>query len=150
MIACAKDKNGKNNPITLGWSMTTSGKPPMTAISIGLTRYTLDVIRHAESFVISFPSSAMAEETLYFGTRSGRDTDKIAEIKCRVKPAEEIDTVIFEDAVANFECVLESELKTGDHVIFVGRIVAAHMNRDETIERLYSLSTGHVMGAIHS
>ena len=38
VIAIAKDKNGKCNPITLGWTMTTSISPPMRAISIGLTR----------------------------------------------------------------------------------------------------------------
>jgi flavin reductase (DIM6/NTAB) family NADH-FMN oxidoreductase RutF len=35
--------------------------------------------------------------------------------------------VILDDASANFECVLEGELITGDHVIFAGRVVASHV-----------------------
>ena len=32
VIAIAKDRNGKFNPITLGWTMIVSGEPPMMAI----------------------------------------------------------------------------------------------------------------------
>jgi flavin reductase (DIM6/NTAB) family NADH-FMN oxidoreductase RutF len=49
---------------------------------------------------------------------------------------------LLSDAVANFECVLESELLTGDHVIFAGRIVAAHVNEDPDVVRLYNLGGG--------
>ena len=31
VIAIAKDKDGQANPITLGWTMIVSGKPPMMA-----------------------------------------------------------------------------------------------------------------------
>ena len=33
VIAIARDKTGKANPITLGWTMIASGKPPMMAIA---------------------------------------------------------------------------------------------------------------------
>ena len=37
------------------------------------------------------------------------------------------------DAVANFECKLESELETGDHFLLVGRVVASHVNEAHRI-----------------
>ena len=37
VIAIARDSDGKFNPITLGWVMCTSGKPPMMAISPNAT-----------------------------------------------------------------------------------------------------------------
>ena len=33
-----------------------------------------------------------------------------------------------EDAAANSECRLAGEIETGDHVVFVGVIVAGHVN----------------------
>jgi flavin reductase (DIM6/NTAB) family NADH-FMN oxidoreductase RutF len=72
--------------------------------------------------------------------------DKITECGTRTAPASKIDCVLFADAVANFECELESELETGDHVIFVGRIVASHMNEDPNVKRLYTLAEGYKMG----
>ena len=145
-IAIAKDPQGKHNPITLGWTMLTSHEPPMMAISIGHTRYSLEVIRHAREFVVSFPSSAMASETSLFGTKSGRDLDKLAASGAKTQPASVIDSVLLADAVANFECRLVSELETGDHVVFVGQVVATHMNEDRNVRRLYSLGDERLGG----
>jgi flavin reductase (DIM6/NTAB) family NADH-FMN oxidoreductase RutF len=128
--------------------MTTSHIPPMLAISVGLTRYSREVIQQAGEFVISFPSGAMAEQTLFFGSYSGRDTDKFAECRVNLQPAAKIDSVILTDAVANFECRLVSEHQTGDHMIFVGKVLASYMNKDENLKRLYALASGHVLGGL--
>ena len=145
-IALARDPQGKCNPITLGWTMLTSHKPPMMAISVGLTRYSLEAIRQAREFVLCFPSSEMAEETLLFGTKSGRDLDKLAAAGVATQPATKIDGVLLADAVANFECRVVSEVQTGDHVIFVGEVVAAHVNESAGLGRLYSLGDDRLGG----
>ena len=108
-IAIAKDPQGKYNPITLGWIMPTSHNPPMMAVSVGLTRYSLEAIRLSREFVISFPSSEMAEDAFFYGTKSGRDMDKLAACGTKTAPASKVDGVLFSDAVANFECTRESE-----------------------------------------
>ena len=146
-IAIARDPAGKHNPITLGWAMQTSGSPPMMAISIGKTRYSLEVIRAAGEFVIAFPSEHQAAETMLFGTRSGRDTDKLTEAGVKTQPAGEIDSVLLADAVANFECRLAGELETGDHVTFVGEVVRSHVN-DQPLNRLYTVAPGHKLGPL--
>ena len=50
--------------------------------------------------------------------------------------------MLLSEAVANFECVLETELTTGDHMLFVGRVVAAHVNADERVARLMNFGGG--------
>lgn len=147
VIAIAKDKNGKANPITLGWTMIVSHQPPMMAISIGNTRYSLEAVKHSKCFTIAFPSTEMADAALYFGTKSGRDVDKLTESNCPTEPAKEIDSVLLSDAVANFECTLESQMQTGDHVIFAGRVVASHINT-EPKKRLYTIGSGHKLGTV--
>ena len=138
-IAIAKDAQGKFNPITLGWVMRTSHQPPMLAISVGLTRHSLEAIRGAREFVVSFPSATMGKDALYHGSHSGSAEDKLAACGTKTQPATKIDCVLLADAVANFECQLESEVTTGDHVIFVGRVVASHMNKDAAAQCLYLL-----------
>lgn len=147
-IAIAKDSQGRFNPITLGWAMYTSGQPSMMAISVGLTRYSLEAIRFSRQFVISYPSSKMAEDAEFFGTHSGREMDKLAAKGTPTQPAAKIDCVLLADAVANFECELESELATGDHVIFVGRIVACHVNENSGLCRLYSRGEKYGLGGV--
>lgn len=145
VIAIAKDKAGRANPVTLGWTMIVSASPAMMAIAVAAGHYSVETIRHSKSFTIAFPSSDMADDALFFGSRSGRDIDKFAEFDCRTEPAGEIDSVLLSDAVANFECTLESETIAGDHIIFVAKIVASHINT-EPKKRLYSVATKHKLG----
>jgi flavin reductase (DIM6/NTAB) family NADH-FMN oxidoreductase RutF len=127
-VVLARDKNGKDNPITVGWYMTTSFHPPMLAISIGKTRYSCEVIRQAQEFVVALMGRDRHEDSMYFGTHSGRNVDKLKERQALTQPAGKINCVLLADANANFECRLAGELETGDHWIFSGEIVAAHVN----------------------
>ena len=147
VIAVAKDKTGRANPVTLGWTMLVSGDPPMMAISVYKGHYSIKTIRHSKCFTIAFPSSDMADAALFFGSHSGRDTDKFAQFKCKTEPAKMVDSVLLSDAVANFECKLEWQKAAGDHIIFVGRVVASHVNAKRK-KRLYTLGTGHKLGAV--
>ena len=144
-VALAKTPSGVVNPITLGWVMPSSHTPPQFAISVGLTRYSLEVIREAGEFVLSFPSVEQAEEALFFGTESGRSFDKLAARNVPTQPTAVIDSLLLSEAVANFECVLVGELLSGDHVIFVGEVVASHVNV-EPKKRLYTIGPDHLLG----
>ncbi len=145
VIAIAKDRHGKANPVTLGWTMIASGKPPMMAIAVAKKHYTIEAITHSECFTIVFPSAEMAEAALFFGSMSGREVDKFAEFECETEPAKEIDSLLLTDAVANFECTLESQVPAGDHIVFIGPVVCSHVNT-ESKKRLYTVGPGHKLG----
>jgi len=147
IVAIAKDKNGKANPITMGWTMITSDSPPMMAVSMSAGNYTVEAVRHSKCFTIAYPSAEQADAVLFFGTHSGRNTDKFKEFPTAVEPAKQIDSVLLTDAVANFECQLESEFTTGDHLIFVGRVIASHVNIMPK-KRLYILGAGRKLGPV--
>lgn len=147
VIAIAKDKNGKANPVTLGWTMIVSGNPPMMAIGVAAKHYSIEAITHSKCFTIVFPSSEMADAALFFGSRSGRKVDKFAEFDCATEPAEAIDSLLLTDAVANFECKLTSQVPTGDHITFIGEIVCSHINT-EPKKRLYTVGPGHKLGSV--
>jgi flavin reductase (DIM6/NTAB) family NADH-FMN oxidoreductase RutF len=147
VIAIAKDKFDKANPVTLGWTMLASGEPPMMVIAVYKGHYSIKTIRHSKCFTICYPSAKMADAALFFGSHSGRVTDKFAEFPCKTTPAKRIDSVLLDDAVANFECRLVSETKAGDHIIFVGRIVVSHINTKPK-KRLYTIAPGHKLGPV--
>ncbi|MFZ0033815.1 MAG: flavin reductase family protein [Sedimentisphaerales bacterium] len=160
VIAVAKDKNGKANPVTLGWTMIVSGEPPMMAIGVYKGHYSVKCIRHSKCFTLVYPSSDMDKAALFFGSHSGRKTDKLAEFArlrvsrresrrqaCKTAPAKKIDSVLLADAVANFECRLVKQIPTGDHITFIGQVVCSHVNTKRK-KRLYSLGTGHKLGPV--
>jgi flavin reductase (DIM6/NTAB) family NADH-FMN oxidoreductase RutF len=145
-IAIVRDKTGKPNPITLGWTMQVSMKPPMWAIALRPERYSTACIRRKKCFTYVLPTAQMADDALYFGTTSGRDVDKFGQRRTKLVKAKKIDSVLMADAVANFECVLEGEMTAGDHIIFVGRVVASWVNT-KTCRRLYTVKAGRVFGS---
>ena len=145
VIAIAKDKAGRANPVTLGWTMIASGDPPMMAIAVAKKHYSVEAITHSKCFTIAFPSVEMADAALFFGSRSGRKVDKFAELDCATEPAREIDSVLLTDAVANFECVLQSQTGAGDHYVFIGKVICSHSST-EPKKRLYTIGPGHKLG----
>jgi len=147
VVVLVREEGGRVNPITIGWVMLTSHVPPMMAFSVGLKRYSLELLRKAGECVIAFPSEDQAEETLLFGTASGRDRDKLEDSAVITVPAKTVDCVLLNDAVANFECVIREEMQTGDHVIFAVEVLASHVNPD-TPGRLYTVGTGFRMSGI--
>ena len=61
VIAIAKDKAGKANPVTLGWTMIASGDPPMMAIAVAKKHYSVEAITHSKCFTVAFPSVEMGD-----------------------------------------------------------------------------------------
>ena len=106
VIGIAKDPQGKYNPITLGMFAHVANSPPVLAVSIAKEQYSLAAFRLAREFVIALPSEGQAEETMLYGTKSGRDCDKLALAQAKTRPATKIDCVLLEDAAANYECRL--------------------------------------------
>lgn len=137
-IVLAEDERGICNPMSASWAMFTSIEPLMMAVSVGYERHSYEVIRKAGEFIIAYPSERMEAEVRFFGSESGRDMDKLAEFGEKTQPAVSVKGRLLSDATANFECRITGELKTGDHAIFAGEVVAAHMNVEQ-IGRLYVL-----------
>lgn len=145
-IAIVKDPSGKYNPISVMWVMNASKEPPMIAISIGRTRYSFEGFESHRQFTVAYPSSTMAGDTVFFGTHSGREMDKLSYFGTATEPAIRIDGVILRDAVVNFECELAGKLDAGDHRIYIGKIMLAHVHEDPDVRRLYAVEPDKVGG----
>jgi len=145
--ATCADEKGRPNAIALGWCMCTSGSPPMLAISVGLTRYSHELISKAGEFVVVFPSETMGDATMLVGTKSGRHGDKMKESGVKLLPASVVKAPLVDDACANFECKLVGQLRTGDHTIFVGEVVASHVGPAKA-RRIYTVGGNREFSAV--
>ena len=130
VLVVTKRSDGLVDVMPAGWAMVTSGQPPMFAVSVGHRRYTHELIEEGGEFVIAFPSPGMGPAIDYCGSHSGRDADKIANTTLDVLPSSEVKPPLIKGAIVNLECRLAGTLRTGDHTIFAGEIVAAHVEED--------------------
>jgi len=130
VVIVSKDAQGKVNFMPAGWSMVTSGEPLLFAVSVAPERYTHKCITDRNEFVVAFPAPGMGPAIAHSGNYSGRDVDKATESGFRTTPAAAVEVPLVEGAVANLECKVVSSHETGDHTIFVGEVVAAHVEDD--------------------
>jgi flavin reductase (DIM6/NTAB) family NADH-FMN oxidoreductase RutF len=125
LVSCV-GKTGKPNVLPLAWAMPTSHDPPLVAISMGLNRYSHALIEETLEFVINLPTVDIVNETLACGRTSGKTSDKFSETGLTPLPAKKVKAPIIKECVAHLECKLHSQLKTGDHTVFVGEIIEAY------------------------
>lgn len=147
VLAITKNAAGRVNLMAIGWVCIASNDPPMFLVGIDDHAYTLELIRASGEFVIAYPSSAMAKETLYAGTTHGHHEDKGAKSGLKFIPGEKGNVPLLADAVANFECRFVTEYRPGNCPLIVGEVVASHVNADESVKRLVTLGKGYQLGA---
>jgi flavin reductase (DIM6/NTAB) family NADH-FMN oxidoreductase RutF len=140
VLVATVDEAGTPDVMPAGWAMVASHNPPMFAIGVGHGRYTHALIRGQREFVIAFPGPGLEEAISYTGSCSGRDVvDKVARSGLRLLAANHVQPPLLGGCVVNLECELAGELEAGDHTIFVGRVVAAHVE-EEIPARLLNFS----------
>lgn len=127
LVSCV-GADGKANIIPLGWSMQTSFLPRLVAISVGKTRFSHKLITESREFVLAVPGEDLAEAVRICGSSTGRSVDKFKKTRLRRVPAKKVAPPLIGECIANNECKVVATLDTGDHTIFIGEVVAAHLS----------------------
>lgn len=121
-LAVVEKPGGGYNLITLEWFMRTSIAPPMFAISVGHSRFSHDCLQENRFFNLVFPSVEMKPLLAMAGSHSGRDLDKMEQGKVEFVPGKLHKLPVPKDSVAVFECEVTTQVRSGDHTIFVGEV----------------------------
>ncbi len=121
-LAVTEKPGGGYNLITLEWFMRTSIQPPMFAISIGHSRYSHDCLLENRYFNLVFPSVEMKPLCAMAGSCSGREVDKFEQGEVQSVKGKLHKLPVPREAVAVFECEVTSQVRSGDHTIFVGEV----------------------------
>lgn len=133
LVSCI-GKDDKPNIITLAWVTPTSISPPLVALSISPRRHSYTLIEETKEWVVNTPTMKILKQTLFCGRRSGRDHDKFKELDLTPLPAKKVKPPIIKECAAHLECKLHSKFLTGDHTLFIGKIVEAYADKEAFIE----------------
>ena len=71
----------------------------------------------------------LRKEVLFCGRNSGEVLDKFKETGLEKEECDKIDCPRLKQALAFLECELIQEVKAGDHVIFIGKILNSGKNK---------------------
>ncbi len=116
------NKNKKVDVMGLSWFMFTSFSPHLLAVSVGNTRHTYKNLKEVPEFSLCFPKPEIAEKAMQCGIFSGKDTDKIKELKLETLNSTRITPPVIKDSIVAYECEVMDSFATGDHSIFIGKI----------------------------
>ncbi|MFQ5975027.1 MAG: flavin reductase family protein [Candidatus Hydrothermarchaeales archaeon] len=144
IMVTSVDKEGTPNIITLAWSMITSFKPLMLAISVSPDRYSHGLIKESGEFTVNIPTMDILKETLLCGRVSGREYDKFKITGLIPEPAENVKPPLIKECIAHLECRVKDTMKTGDHTIFAGEILRAIASRKSFNEK-YDIGTTNLI-----
>ncbi len=129
MVSCQR-KDEKPNIITLAWVGVVCSEPPMVGISIRKNRFSYGIIKESKEFVINVPTRKLLKATDFCGTKSGKNVDKFSETNLTPIKAEKVKVPLIKECPVNLECVVRQILELGSHDLFLGEIVATHVDSE--------------------
>jgi flavin reductase (DIM6/NTAB) family NADH-FMN oxidoreductase RutF len=121
---------GKKNIITIGMFGYFSGKPTLVGVGIAPSRYSCDLIRQSGEFVVNVVDEKLLNAVQICGERSGRDVDKFKLANLTPKKGVKVNTSLIEESPLSIECKVVKEVEVGDHVWFMGEVVATTVRED--------------------
>ena len=128
LVTCV-DEEGRPNIIPLAWVGIACSEPPTIGVAIRPQRHSYGLIKETGEFVVNIPTADILRETDYCGEVSGRDHDKFAETGLTPEPARRVGPPLIEECPVNLECTLRRIVKLGVHDLFLGRVVAVHVDQ---------------------
>lgn len=145
VLVTSLDKNGRPNAMGVAWVTRTSFDPFLILISIDHRRYSYEGIKMHKEFVVNYPSIDQSDAAVVCGTKSGRDGDKIKLAGLRLVDSASVKVPTIEGATVAFECKVVDQLETGDHTVFVGKVVGTTGNPEKS-RHLYVSSKFQLFG----
>jgi flavin reductase (DIM6/NTAB) family NADH-FMN oxidoreductase RutF len=125
LVSCV-GKAGKPNVTTMAWAMPTSINPPLVAISLAPARHSHTLIEESGEFIINIPTLEIIQAVYACGNLSGRSFDKFKKANLTQMPAKKVKAPAIRECVGHLECEVIDQLKTGDHTVFVAKILEAY------------------------
>ncbi len=117
------DAEGKPNVMTAAWVGICCSRPPCVAVSLRKATYTYGNIVNRKAFTVNIPPETFAGETAYWGSVSGRDTDKFKAARLTPAKSSLVDAPYVKEFPLVIECKLLHTFELGLHTMFVAEIM---------------------------
>jgi flavin reductase (DIM6/NTAB) family NADH-FMN oxidoreductase RutF len=131
-LITAVDSEGTPNIITLAEVFNISIRQPViVGIAIRPATYSHGLISATREYVINLPTSQLVAQVDACGSVSGRSgVDKFGAFGLTPLPASEVSPPLIEECPVNVECRVTGIQTVGDHDLFLGEVVAVHVDED--------------------
>lgn len=119
---------GTANVMPLVWHMPISSHPALVAVAIEQSRHTAEMVSHSEQFALNIPNRTLLHHVQYLGSMSGKNIDKFEATQLETFFAAHLTAPLIRDCIAWIECEVQHVLPFGDHFLYIGLVVAVHVD----------------------
>ncbi|MBU0519102.1 flavin reductase family protein [bacterium] len=121
----------KPNLITCSWFGTVCSEPPMVSVSIRDNRFSYPLVQESGEFTVNIPRSSQLDWVIHCGTKSGRDTQKFADLGITPVACPALDSApMIEECSLVLACKVKHQQKLGTHDIFIAEIVKIYCDEE--------------------
>lgn len=117
LISTHDPETGKNNMMTLSWSMVLGFDPASFAIMTGEWNYSFMAMMKTQECVVAVPGVDLIEKVVKIGDCSGDEHDKFEEFSMTPLKASKVQAPLIGECLANIEC------KVSDYIEKYGIII---------------------------
>ena len=114
---------GKVNVFTAAWVGTVCSKPPIISLAIRPERLSYEYIKNNGFFTLNMPPISLTYAVDFCGVKSGRDIDKIKQMKLDLDPGEKIPVPSIVQCPVSLECKVINIIELGSHHLFLGEVL---------------------------
>jgi flavin reductase (DIM6/NTAB) family NADH-FMN oxidoreductase RutF len=133
----------RRDGFTAAWVIQASFDPLLLALSINPSNASYELLHTGRSFTVNVLKREQLDLARRFGTRTGRDEDKLAGIPWR--PGRRGAPILVE-ALAYFDCELAGSMPAGDHQLVLGRVTDGQLLDHRSVPLAYA-DTGDMDGS---
>jgi flavin reductase (DIM6/NTAB) family NADH-FMN oxidoreductase RutF len=133
----------RRNAFTAAWVVQVSFDPLLLELSINPDHASYPLLRDGKAFSVSVLRRGQLDLARHFGTRSGREADKLAGRRWRTAAT---GAPVLEDAIAYFDCRVSDSCRAGDHELVLGRVVDGAVLAPDAVPMHYA-ETGDLDGS---
>ena len=122
----------KPNVMTAAWSGIICTEPTLVYVSIRPSRYSNELIRKTQEFVINVPTVKLAKAVDWCGVKSGRNVDKFKQMHLTAIKCAKISAPQIKESPISLECRVKEITSYGSHDMFLAEVLAVNVD-DEFI-----------------
>jgi flavin reductase (DIM6/NTAB) family NADH-FMN oxidoreductase RutF len=122
----------KPNVMTAAWSGIICTEPTLVYVSIRPSRYSNELIRKTQEFVINVPTVKLARAVDWCGVKSGRNVDKFKQMHLTALKCAKISAPQIKESPISLECRVKEITSYGSHDMFLAEVLAVNVD-DEFI-----------------
>jgi len=111
------------------------------SLGIRKERHSHNIIKQSMEFVINIPIANMLDKVEICGTKSGKDIDKWKECNFTKGQSKIVNAPHIEECPVSLECKVVQIIELGSHDLFLGEVVAIHMDEKWKSEQYPDLLT---------